>query len=180
MTKRAARLVDETVPPVPVRQWVVTLPYRLRYLLARDHGLSRVLRAIHAHTPVQFYRKHRERHGNPDGGAGASTPIQRFGAALNLNVHFHTLALEGVFAPPPVGPLADDRFRRLADWLARAALLLRSLMATKISRRADIQPCNDTKGIPGEDDDAFVDIGLPVLDYGNRGIVCAIERGSAC
>jgi len=34
MTERAGHLVDEVVPPVPVRQWVLTLPYRLRYLLA--------------------------------------------------------------------------------------------------------------------------------------------------
>ena len=38
MTERAAHLVDEVLPPVPVRQWVLTLPYRLRYLLAWDHG----------------------------------------------------------------------------------------------------------------------------------------------
>jgi hypothetical protein len=30
MTERAAHLVDEVVRPVPVRQWVLTLPYRLR------------------------------------------------------------------------------------------------------------------------------------------------------
>ncbi len=34
MTERAAHLVDEVVPLVPVRQWVLTLPYRLQYLLA--------------------------------------------------------------------------------------------------------------------------------------------------
>ncbi|MBM2849512.1 MAG: hypothetical protein HW418_2454 [Anaerolineales bacterium] len=34
MTERAAHLVDDVLPPVPVRQWVLTLPYRLRYLLA--------------------------------------------------------------------------------------------------------------------------------------------------
>jgi len=31
---KPAHLVDEVVPPVPVRQWVLTQPYRLRYLLA--------------------------------------------------------------------------------------------------------------------------------------------------
>jgi hypothetical protein len=34
MTESAARLVDEVLPRVPVRQWVLSLPYRLRYLLA--------------------------------------------------------------------------------------------------------------------------------------------------
>ena len=41
MTERAAHLVDEVLPAVPARQWVLTLPYRLRYLLAWDHGLIR-------------------------------------------------------------------------------------------------------------------------------------------
>ena len=34
MTECAARLIDEGLPRVPVRQWVLSLPYRLRYLLA--------------------------------------------------------------------------------------------------------------------------------------------------
>ena len=34
MAERAAYLVDEVLPRVPVRQWVLTLPCRLRYRLA--------------------------------------------------------------------------------------------------------------------------------------------------
>ena len=33
----------------------------------------------------------------PDGRAGAVNRIQRFGSALNLNVHFHALVLDGVY-----------------------------------------------------------------------------------
>jgi hypothetical protein len=33
-----------------------------------------------------------------DGRGGAVAVIQRFGGALNLNVHLHVLALDGVFA----------------------------------------------------------------------------------
>lgn len=31
------------------------------------------------------------------GGTGAVTPIQRFGSALNLNVHFHMIFFDGVY-----------------------------------------------------------------------------------
>jgi hypothetical protein len=31
MTERAAHLVDEVLPRVQVRQWVLTVPYRLHY-----------------------------------------------------------------------------------------------------------------------------------------------------
>lgn len=33
-----------------------------------------------------------------DGRGGAVAIVQRFGAALNLNVHVHALVLDGVFA----------------------------------------------------------------------------------
>jgi hypothetical protein len=41
MVERAAHLVDAVLPDVPVRQWVLTLPLRLRYRLAWDHDLCR-------------------------------------------------------------------------------------------------------------------------------------------
>jgi hypothetical protein len=34
MAGRAAHLVDHVLPAVPVRQWTLSLPYRIRYLLA--------------------------------------------------------------------------------------------------------------------------------------------------
>jgi len=43
MTERAAHLVDAVLPWVPVRQWVLTMPYRLRYQMAWNHGLSRAV-----------------------------------------------------------------------------------------------------------------------------------------
>ena len=106
MTERAAHLVDEVIPPVPVRQWVLTLPYRLRYLLAWDHGLSRAVLAVHARTLLDFYRQQAQRQGISAGRTGTVTAVQRFGGGLNLNVHFHTLALDGVFVRSPAGRLA--------------------------------------------------------------------------
>jgi len=36
--EHAATFVDDLLPQVPVRQWVLTLPYRLRYRLAQDRS----------------------------------------------------------------------------------------------------------------------------------------------
>jgi len=36
MVDTAARLTDEVLPRVPVRQWVLSLPYEIRYRLAWD------------------------------------------------------------------------------------------------------------------------------------------------
>ncbi len=34
MAERAAHLVDHVLPDVPIRQWVLSVPHHLRYLLA--------------------------------------------------------------------------------------------------------------------------------------------------
>ena len=36
MAETAAHLVDRVFPPLPVRQWVLSVPKRLRYFLERD------------------------------------------------------------------------------------------------------------------------------------------------
>jgi hypothetical protein len=43
MVARAAHVVDAVLPDVPVRQWVLTLPLRLRNRLAWDHDLCRAV-----------------------------------------------------------------------------------------------------------------------------------------
>jgi hypothetical protein len=54
-----------------------------------------------------WVRRRAENAGLRDGQCGAITVIQRFGGALNLNVHFHSLVLDGVFtrARPTAAPV---------------------------------------------------------------------------
>ena len=54
MAEHAATLVDDLLPRVPVRQWVLTLPYRLRYRLAWDHALCRAVLGVYARTLLAF------------------------------------------------------------------------------------------------------------------------------
>jgi hypothetical protein len=51
MAERAAHLVDHVWPDVPVRQWVLSLPHRLRYLLAWDHDLCRAVSSVAIRQP---------------------------------------------------------------------------------------------------------------------------------
>ena len=97
MTAHAAQLVEAVLPWVPVRQWVLTLPYRLRYRLAWDHGLTRAVLGVYARVLQDFYVRHAHRCGIGPLRTGMVTVIQRFGSSVNLNVHFHTLVLDGVF-----------------------------------------------------------------------------------
>jgi len=54
MAERAAYLVDEVLPRVPVRQWVLTLPSRLRYRLAWDHARCRAVLGVYARVLLAF------------------------------------------------------------------------------------------------------------------------------
>jgi Putative transposase/Transposase zinc-binding domain len=106
MAERAAHLVDHVLPQVPVRQWVLSLPHRLRYLLAYNHSLCRAVLAVAVRAVLGFYRRRARRRGVRNGRSGAVTVIQRFGGGLQLNVHFHSLVLDGVFAEGADGTLA--------------------------------------------------------------------------
>ncbi|MBW9269274.1 MAG: IS91 family transposase [Candidatus Thiodiazotropha sp. (ex. Lucinisca nassula)] len=108
MAESAALLVDEVIPEQPIRQWVLSFPFQLRFLFAsRPQLMGRVLgivyRAISSHLiqKAGFTRKTAQ--------TGAVTLIQRFGSALNLNVHFHMLFLDGVYTETKHG---RTRFQR--------------------------------------------------------------------
>ena len=98
MAERAAHLVDHVFPDVPVRQWVLSLPYRLRYRLAWDHDLCRAVVAVFMQAVLGWLRRRAQLDDVADGRGGAVAVLQRFGGALNLNVHIHALVLDGVCA----------------------------------------------------------------------------------
>ena len=82
MADTAAHLVDRVLPEAPVRQWVLTLPYPLRYRCAYDARLtSDVLRAFIRALFAELRRRVRNRWGERGDQCGAVTFIQRFGSA---------------------------------------------------------------------------------------------------
>ena len=86
MADTAAHLVDRVLPEVSIRQWVLTLPYPLRYRCAYDAKLtSEVLRAFLRALFAELRRRVRRSAGVRADQCGAVTFIQRFGSALNLN-----------------------------------------------------------------------------------------------
>jgi hypothetical protein len=98
MADTAAWLVDRVLPLVPVRQWVLTLPFALRFRMAYDARLTSKVLRIFLRAVFSSLRRRARREGpihRPQ--SGAVTFVQRFGDALNLNVHFHALVLDGVY-----------------------------------------------------------------------------------
>jgi hypothetical protein len=100
-----APTTDDVLGGLPMRQWVLTLPHRLRYALAWNHQLCRAVLGVFIRALLTFERRRAERRGIRGGRGGAVTAIQRFGSALNLNIHFHTLAVQGVFVDDAGGGL---------------------------------------------------------------------------
>ena len=89
MTERAAHLVDAVLPWVPVRQWVLTVPYRLRYQMAWNRGLSRAVLRVYTRVLLDVYTRGARARGVPGGRTGSVTVMQRAGSGLNVNPHFH-------------------------------------------------------------------------------------------
>jgi hypothetical protein len=136
MADTAAHLVDRVLPRAPYRQWVFTVPRPLRLVLARDPGWTSwvgnlVVRAIGA-----WQRRVARKRGLRTPLTGAVTFVQRFGGLVNLNVHFHLVVPDGVFAEDGAGlrfemlpvptnaqvlAILDRIMRRIARRLAKDA-----------------------------------------------------------
>jgi len=99
----SAHLVDEVIPHVKIRQWVITFPHDLRYLLAwkkdlRSWVLAAVMRALERHYVAQALAK-----GCKDPKFAAISVAQRFDSAIRLNCHWHILCADGVWVQTTEG-----------------------------------------------------------------------------
>jgi len=106
MAQTAAHLVDHVIPPVPVRQWVISVPKRLRGMLADRPA------AVAALTKIFLAEIERALLAAAGVTRDAATPaatrprlggvsfLHRFGSALNHHVHLHACVTDGVFVPP--------------------------------------------------------------------------------
>lgn len=97
MNHTATHLVDSVLPHVGVRQWVLSFPFSLRYLMAYNPKLTSQCLRAYIHTIQSYYRKKAKEFDLNKTQCGAVTVIQRAGGALNSNIHFHTLFLDGVY-----------------------------------------------------------------------------------
>ena len=132
MIETAALLVDEVLPPEPLRQWVLSVPFPLRYLFATDPAAMGAVLGI-AYRAIAAHLVRKAGLTKKTGQTGAVTLIQRFGSALNLNIHFHLLVLDGAYELTAVGP----RFRRVAPPTAAELDALLGQIVTRIARHLE-------------------------------------------
>jgi hypothetical protein len=101
MNDAALHLAERVFPEVPVRQWVCSFPFQLRYLLGYDRALcAAVLRAFAVELSRSYLRRAKRELSLPSVSVlhtGSVTFVQRVDSALRLNVHAHTLAIDGVY-----------------------------------------------------------------------------------
>jgi len=136
MAETAANLIEYVLPPAPLRQWVLTLPYAWRKRVAYDGALLGLLTRIFVKTVLAFYRKRIHRKGE----SGAVVVVQRTSSDLRLNPHLHIVFLDGVYrelgsevvfeplehlATSEVGEVLEKACRRLERGLRRRGLLAR-------------------------------------------------------
>jgi hypothetical protein len=113
----AAHLVDHVFPEAPMRQFVLTFPFPLRFLLAaQPEALTDVLAVVQRGISTFLIRR-----SGLTVASGARTAtvtlIQRFGSALNLNPHLgdcscllhpcsraHVVPGPGLFVSGEAGP----------------------------------------------------------------------------
>ena len=162
MTESAALLVDDVLPHQPIRQWVLSFPFQLRYLFANRPALmGQVLGIVYRVIATHLIKKAGFTHQNAR--TGAVTLIQRFGSALNLNLHFHMLFLDGVYVDDPhkglrfvrvkapsheeLAALVGTIARRVGRKLERQGLLERDIENSYLSAEAvDDDPMAQLQG----------------------------------
>lgn len=131
MVETAAHLVDTVLPRVGYRQWVVSVPKRVRWYLKHEPAALDGLAAVFLRLVENALR--RASPGAPRGARfGAVLFVHRFGDSLNSHVHFHVLVTDGVFSADPAIPaqaifhpavdLDDTAIRNVCAGLRRRGL----------------------------------------------------------
>jgi len=159
MAETAALLADEVFPDVPLRQWVISFPFPLRYLFAaHPQAMGKVLSIVY--RAIATHLVHKAGYQLKDGATGAVTLIQRFGSALNLNIHFHILFLDGLYLYRDNWP---PRFKRVRapdiSELENLVQLISQRVGRCLERQGlleqdaeqawlDLDPADDTDAMP--------------------------------
>ena len=143
MNDVAEHLRDAVLPDVPFRQWVVTVPVWLRFVILPRRELvspvlSILLRVIFGH----LRRKGREL-GVKDGKGAAVTVEQRAGDGARLHWHLHLIVADGVFhrdEGDDTGPLAFQRVSGPTKEELAALLVLFKKRVLRLLRRRGFAP----------------------------------------
>jgi len=144
MCATAAHLIEEVLPEVALRRWVLTFPFAWRKRLAMDGRLLSALTRIFV-TSVQALYGGALRAMTAPGKTGAVIVVQRTSSDLRLNPHLHVVFLDGGYHDNQGQlvwqPLRQLRTRDVGQVLERAE----RRMARYLMRRGMLEPNDDAE-----------------------------------
>ena len=102
MCATAAQLMDDVMPrAVPLRQWVLTMPFAWRKRLAYDGALWSALTRVFTNVVSRLYGKR----------CGAVIALQRTSSDMKLNPHIHAVFLDGHYVEQQDEHMFETRSR---------------------------------------------------------------------
>ncbi len=111
MVEASTHLVENVLPHVPYRQFVISFPIPMRYWLNTNKKLFNKVHRIVIEQIHGYYKNEAEAKGIKGSTPGSISFTQRWGSDLRLNPHLHVLSADGVFTRVDGKPL----FRKFTD-----------------------------------------------------------------
>jgi len=146
MVATAAHLADQVLPDLPLRQWVLAVPKRLRYFMERDANLQGAALRLFLRA-VESCLRARSPCADTAARLGAVAFIHRFGSSLNAHLHFHCVVIDGVFEPAPADAVV---FHAAAGLDATATAEVQAQVRRRLLRafvRRDLLPADDAQAM---------------------------------
>ncbi len=97
MENTAACLVDRVLPNVPIRQYVLSLPWELRPLTLAKPAVVTALGRIFTESVFETYLKRAGSDGIDGARCGAVSSLHRAGDSFNANPHWHNQTADGLW-----------------------------------------------------------------------------------
>ena len=157
MAETAANLVEHVLPAVPLRQWVLTLPFALRSRLAYDGELLGRIGRLLSDSLLGFYRRRMALDGFARGRSGVINVVQRVASDMKLAPHFHALSLDGVYAESVTGELSFHTLPRLRTDEVADVLQTVRIRVTRLLERRGLLDEHDGEQLTLRTDDALAD-----------------------
>jgi hypothetical protein len=151
MAAMAAHLTTKVFPDVPVRQWVMSVPWELRRLLASNAVVLSTVVQIFVGAVMERYRRAARDAGVALSSAGAVSFVQYFGGSLNAHPHVHVVFTDGSFAKTAQGTVVFVPASAPSPAeIARVAAEVASKVERKLRRRGFLPKGEDAEGDEGD------------------------------
>ena len=129
MVEASTHLVENVLPVVDYRQFVVSFPIPLRYWLQANRRLCAKIHKIMIAQVHKYYIDKASANGIKHPKPGSISITQRWVSALNLNVYCHILCPDGIYTNindngrfRNVDPITDDEVAALVERIAHSIM----------------------------------------------------------